>query len=69
MNVRSDERISEPIRHQPERSFHRYSYDIYDDQVEAIDALAYRWRKKQGRHITKGEVIRTLLDIALQTLK
>ena len=49
----------------PERPIHRQSYDLYDDQAEAIEALCLKWRKERGRHITKGEAIRELLDAIL----
>ncbi len=74
MNVRADERLNSRTDAQanvrtderPSRPISRQSYNIYDDQAEAIDGLALRWRKERGRHITKGEVMRELLDQALQ---
>lgn len=40
----------------------RESFDIYQDQNEAIEQLRMRWKKEQGRHFTKGEIMRILLD-------
>ncbi len=67
MNVRADERVNARTNERPSRPVSRQSYNIYDDQAEAIDGLALRWRKERGRHITKGEVMRELLDQALKT--
>ncbi len=66
-NVRTDERLNRRTSERPSRSVSRQSYNIFDDQAEAIDGLALRWRKERGRHITKGEVMRELLDQALKT--
>lgn len=72
LNERSDvqvnSRTGEPVEvkesaeKKPERPIHRQSYDLYDDQAEAIEALCLKWRKERGRHITKGEAMRELLD-------
>ncbi len=44
------------------RALTRESYDVYRDQAEALEELRLRWRRERGRHITKGEVMRVLLD-------
>ncbi|MBK8025760.1 MAG: hypothetical protein IPK19_31310 [Chloroflexi bacterium] len=77
MNTRTDEHLNVGTHEQmntfkaehPARPIHRQSYNIHDDQAEAIDALALRWRKERGRHITKGEVVRELLDVALKAFR
>lgn len=65
-NARPDEQTSEPTQKPVDREYHRYTYDLFDDQAEAIDELTFRWRKEKGKHVTKGFVIRTLLDEALK---
>lgn len=79
MNERSDVQVNSRTTEQvqikdsderkPERSIHRQSYDLYDDQAEAIEALCLKWRKERGRHIKKGEAMRELLDEILPTKK
>lgn len=49
------------------RALTRESYDVYRDQAEALEELRLRWRRERGRHITKGEVMRALLDEILAT--
>ncbi|MCK6581281.1 MAG: hypothetical protein L6Q98_24590 [Anaerolineae bacterium] len=68
-NVGTHEQVNGFRPDQPARPIHRQSYNIHDDQAEAIDALALRWRKERGRHITKGEVVRELLDAALKPFR
>ncbi|MBN8592780.1 MAG: hypothetical protein J0M33_13535 [Anaerolineae bacterium] len=74
MNERTPEHLNERTVEQPhvveksqklERPIHRQSFDLYDDQAQAIDALCLKWRKERGHHITKGEAIRELLDAIL----
>ncbi|MBK9123530.1 MAG: hypothetical protein IPM16_10495 [Chloroflexi bacterium] len=69
-NERPVERPNDPSPevqiHTPSRPYHRYSFDIYDDQVAAIDELVFR-RRQKGKRMTKGEVMRELLDRALQS--
>ena len=74
MNKRTPEHLNERTAEQPhtverpqkpERPIHRQSFDLYDDQAQAIDALCLKWRKERGHHITKGEAIRELLDAIL----
>ncbi len=66
LNVRSSERPNERTVERPSRPISRQSYDVFDDQAEAIASLALRWRKTKRRHVTKGEVIRELLEEALK---
>jgi hypothetical protein len=47
---------------QPERPRTRESYDIYEDQDQAIEELRLKWSKARKKHITKGQVMRELLD-------
>lgn len=68
-NERQHERTIAPSPLPQERPYHRYTYDIFDDQAEAIDDLTFRWRKEKGKHVTKGFVMRTLLDEALKHQK
>lgn len=64
---RSDAQTHERTNAPPSRPISRYSYDIYDDQADAIEALRLQWHKKRGRHITKGQVMRELLEQVLKT--
>ncbi len=66
---RLPERTPVPSSAPKSRAYHRYTYDIFDDQAEAIDDLTFRWRKEKGKHVTKGFVMRTLLDEALKDQK
>lgn len=61
-NARTHERADE-------RRIKRYSYDIFVDQAEAIDALCLKWKKERGKHVGKGETLRELLDTALKVHK
>lgn len=62
VNDRSVEQQNDRTDERPERPVSRKSYDIYDDQAEAIEDLVYRWGKERKRYITKGQVMRELLD-------
>ena len=64
---RADAQTHERTDAPPSRPISRYSYDIFDDQADAIEALRLQWHKKRGRHITKGQVMRELLEQALKT--
>ncbi|MCL4252052.1 MAG: hypothetical protein KJ065_28130 [Anaerolineae bacterium] len=65
-NERTDARTPERA---DERRIKRYSYDIFVDQAEAIDALCLKWKKERGKHVGKGETLRELLDTALKAHK
>lgn len=69
LSVRTDEQTNKRTDEHPARIISRQSYNIYDDQAEAIEILQLRRRKERGRHITKGEIMRELLDKALQAVK
>jgi len=62
LNERTPEQVNSRTVEQPPRTVSRKSYDIYDDQAEAIDALVLRWSKERKKYITKGQVVRELLD-------
>jgi hypothetical protein len=47
------------------RSTTRESFDIYLDQAETIETLRIRWKRERKKHITKGEVMRELLEEVL----
>jgi hypothetical protein len=47
----------------------RESFDIYEDQAQAIEEMRLRLRRERGRHVTKGEVMRELLATALAAKK
>ena len=67
MNERSNVQVKSAAEKKPPRPIHRQSYDIFDDQAEAIEALCLKWRKERGRRITKGEAMRELLGEVLAT--
>lgn len=62
LNERPNERTVKRTNERFERAIFRKSYDIFEDQAEAIDDLAYRWTKERKKHITKGQVLRELLN-------
>jgi hypothetical protein len=62
LHERTDAHLHKRTNAQPERRKSRESYDVYEDQVQAIEELALKWRKARGKHITKGQVMRELLD-------
>jgi hypothetical protein len=47
---------------QLERLRTRESYDIFEDQAQTIEELRLKWSKTRKKHITKGQVMRELLD-------
>lgn len=47
----------------------RESFDIYEDQLQSFEELRLRLKKERGRHITKGELMRELLEDILQHKK
>ena len=66
VNTRAPEHLNSRTNEQANRSISRQSYNIYDDQAEAIELLAMRWRKERGKHITKSELVRELLEAAIK---
>lgn len=77
MNVRTNERLNErTVEQTNERStvqdyrpIARKSYDIYIDQAEMIDEWAIKQQRKLGRHVTKGEVMREIIEFFFQKKK
>lgn len=45
-----------------ERPRTRETYDIYEDQAQTVEELRLQWSKSRKKHITKGQVMRELLD-------
>jgi hypothetical protein len=66
---RSDVQMNERSSVQLGRRVIRHSYDIYQDQAEAIDELVVKQRRERGKYVTKGEVMRELLDEAFTRRK
>ena len=54
---------------QPTRPRSRETYDVYEDQAQAIHELQLKWSKERRKYITKGQVMRELLDAVLPTKK
>jgi hypothetical protein len=71
MNERTFERTHERsnVQKPAKRQIKRESFDVYEDQVQAIEELQLRRRRERGKHVTKGEVIRDLLDEILSQKK
>ena len=47
----------------------RESFDIYEDQLQSFEELRLRLKKQRGKHITKGELMRELLEEILPSKK
>lgn len=69
LNERTDEQTNERSNVQDYRPIARKSYDIYLDQSEWIDEWAIKQQRKLGRHVTKGEVVREIIDFFFQKKK
>lgn len=69
LSERTDAQTSGTSTNAPSRSTTRESFDIYADQLETFEALRLRLKKQRGKHITKGELMRELLEEILQTKK
>lgn len=66
---RADAQPHNHLQPSSERKTTRESFDIFEDQAEAIERLRLQWKREQGRHFTKGEVMRTLLEEILALKK
>lgn len=69
MPERADTQIHKRTDAQNQRALTRESFDIYEDQAQAIEEMRLRLRRERGRHFTKGEVMRELLETALAAKK
>ncbi len=69
LHKRTNAQISGTSTNPPSRLTTRESFDIYADQLEAFEELRLRLKKQRGKHITKGELMRELLEEILQTKK
>jgi hypothetical protein len=58
----SDVQMNKHTNVQGYRSVVRRSYDIYLDQVDKIDEQAIKSRRLRGKNVTKGEVMREIID-------
>jgi len=67
LNGRTLEQMNSRTVEQSPRTISRKSYDIFDDQAEALDELALKWSKERKKYITKGQVVRELLDEIIPT--
>jgi len=68
-NKRTAERLNKRTVERPARHTFRQSYDIFQDQALAIEDLCLKWSRERGKHITKGQVVRELLDEILAKKK
>ncbi len=69
MHIRTNAQPSNTGTNSTSRTTTRESFDIYIDQLEAFEELRLRLKKQRGKHITKGELMRELLEEILQTKK
>jgi hypothetical protein len=69
LNERTNAQTSGTSTNPPSRLTTRESFDIYADQLEAFEELRLRSKKQRGKHITKGELMRELLEEILQAKK
>ena len=58
----SDVQMNESSNVQAYRSIVRRSYDLYLDQIDKIDEQVIKQRRKRGKTVTKGEVMREIID-------
>lgn len=65
--IRTDAQPHERTPAQAERLTTRESYDVYEDQAQTIEELRFRWSKERKKHVTKGQVMRELLEEILPT--
>jgi hypothetical protein len=59
---RSTEQMHERSDEQDLRSITRASFDVYEDQVEKMEVLLIKRKKTLKRRVTKGEVMREIID-------
>jgi hypothetical protein len=59
---RSTEQTNERSDEQDLRSITRASFDVYEDQVEKMEVLLIKRKKTLKRRVTKGEVMREIID-------
>ena len=45
-----------------ERTTKRYSFEIFEDQIELLDELKYLYRRKSGRKLATSKILRDLID-------
>lgn len=45
-----------------ERTTKRYSFEIFEDQIELLDELKYLYRRKSGHKLATSKVLRDLID-------
>jgi hypothetical protein len=61
-NERSDVQKYKRSNVQDYRTIIRRSYDVYMDQVDKIDEQVIKRRRVVGKNVTKGEVLREIID-------
>lgn len=59
--------ISTPIEDN-KRETQRYSFEAYKDQIELINDIQYKYKKKTGKKIATSKIIRDILDANLESL-
>ncbi|MCB0069853.1 MAG: hypothetical protein KDE20_00285 [Caldilineaceae bacterium] len=45
-----------------ERTTKRYSFEIFEDQIELLDELKYLYRRKSGHKLATSKILRDLID-------
>ena len=62
LNAHTNEHLHERTTVQGYRSIVRRSFDVFHDQSQWIDMLALQRQSGRGSHVTKGEVVREVID-------
>jgi hypothetical protein len=63
---RANERMSEPTKAHGYRIVRRLNADLFLDQLDFIEEWARKQRRKSGKHVTKGEVLREMVDFFIE---
>jgi len=54
--------------HEDKRQTERYSFEIYSDQIEKMEELQYKYKKRTGKKISASRVIREALEAYLDQI-
>ena len=79
-STRTDERLTEDVDPKNEllqemeegkavRRTKRYSFEAYEDQIEEIEKLQYKYKQKTGKRLSSSRVIRDAIEAYLENLK
>jgi len=54
--------------HENKRQTERYSFEIYSDQIDKIEELQYKYKKRTGKKIPASRIIREALEAYLNQI-